>query len=299
MHLLVYILSFPFLWLISRLPFWAFYAVSDFLNFWVRLFGYRKGVINKNLHLAFPDKSAQEIGYIKKKFYAYFCDTLLEMVKTFSISPQQLAKRFKVTNPELLRQLEQEGKSVVLLCSHYASWEWMIVMGTQMKFKSYGVYQPIINPYFDRLIKSARAKFNATLMTPRETPAYIIQNQQNQLLAMYAMVSDQTASWKRAHYWRRFMGVKVPVFVGAERIAKRFDLTVVYLKVDKVKRGFYEAELVLLTNRPNEVPEYGITDRYLDILETQIHQKPELYLWSHNRWKHKDKTPAKYAKVSH
>lgn len=265
--------------------------------FWINLLGYRKGIIHKNLRLAFPDKSEKELRQIRRKFYAYFCDTLLEMTKTLSISSETMNKRFKILNPELLRKLEFENKSVILLCSHYASWEWMIILGVQMKFKPYGVYQPIVNPYFDRLIKTVRAKFNATLMTPKETPIHIIKNLENHIPAMYGMVSDQSASWKRAHYWRNFMGVQVPVFVGAERIAKRFDLTVIYLKVNKVKRGFYEAELVWLTDKPKTVPDYGITDAYLDILEKQIKQRPELYLWSHNRWKHTDKTPAKYAKV--
>lgn len=265
--------------------------------FWVNLLGYRKGIIHQNLSLAFPDKSEKELRNIRRKFYAYFCDTLLEMTKTLSISTKTMAKRFKVKNPELLRKLEAKNKSVILLCSHYASWEWMIVMGTQMKFKSYGVYQPIFNPYFDKLVKKVREKFNATLMTPKETPVHIIRNKEKNTLAMYAMVSDQSASWKRAHYWRKFMGVQVPVFVGAERIAKRFDLTVVYLKVDKLKRGFYEAELILLTDKPAEVPDFEITDAYLDLLEGQIRERPELYLWSHNRWKHKDQSPAKYAKV--
>ncbi|MDT8415756.1 MAG: lysophospholipid acyltransferase family protein [Flavobacteriaceae bacterium] len=298
MHFLIYILVYPFLWLVSRLPFWLFYRVSDFLFFWVcNVFGYRKKIITNNLKLSFPEKSDAEIRKIRRKFYAYFCDTLLEVIKTFGISQKELDKRFKFKDLTLVRQMEQQNKSVVLLCSHFASWEWMIVLGTLMKHKPYGVYQPIVNPYFDRLIRSARAKFGAWLMTPRNTPNYIIENKNNHVLAMYGMVSDQSASWKRAQYWRDFMGVKVPVFVGAERLAKKYDLAVFYLKVGKVKRGFYEAELILLSENPKTVPDFEITDAYLNLLEQQIKQRPELYLWSHNRWKHKNKHPQKFAKV--
>ena len=287
MQFLVYILVYPLLWLISILPFRLFYFFSDFVFFVLfYVVGYRKRVVSENLARAFPGKS-------KKEFYRHMCDMFLEMVKTLNLSKEELKERYKIINIEVLQDIVKD-KSVLIVCSHYANWEWNVSINNYVNAKGYAVYQKIGNSYFDDLIKKIRAKWNTTLITQQETVKTVYRNVQNGVNSAYGMVSDQSPQVKRAQYWSEFMGVKVPIFIGPESMARKLDLAVVFLKVSKVKRGYYQAEFIPITTSGKQTKKHQITDQFLRLTEDQIREKPEYYLWTHKRWKHRNKVPVEF-----
>lgn len=294
MQFLVYILVYPFLWLISILPFRLFYFFSDFVFFVLfYVVGYRKRVVSENLARAFPGKSKKELKKIKKEFYRHMCDMFLEMVKTLNLSKEELKERYKIINIEVLQDIVKD-KSVLIVCSHYANWEWNVSINNYVNAKGYAVYQKIGNSYFDDLIKKIRAKWNTTLITQQETVKTVYRNVQNGIISAYGMVSDQSPQVKRAQYWSEFMGVKVPIFNGPESMARKLDLAVVFLKVSKVKRGYYQAEFIPITTSGKQTKKHQITDQFLRLTEDQIREKPEYYLWTHKRWKHRNKVPVEF-----
>ncbi|MEQ8418526.1 MAG: lysophospholipid acyltransferase family protein [Arenibacter algicola] len=294
MQFLVYILVYPLLWLISILPFRLFYFFSDFVFFVLfYVVGYRKRVVSENLARAFPGKSKKEIKKIKKEFYRHMCDMFLEMVKTLNLSKEELKERYKIINIEVLQDIVKDN-SVLIVCSHYANWEWNVSINNYVNAKGYAVYQKIGNSYFDDLIKKIRAKWNTTLITQQETVKTVYRNVQNGVNSAYGMVSDQSPQVKRAQYWSEFMGVKVPIFNGPESMARKLDLAVVFLKVSKVKRGYYQAEFIPITTSGKQTKKHQITDQFLRLTEDQIREKPEYYLWTHKRWKHRNKVPVEF-----
>ena len=289
MQLLVYLLAYPFLWVISILPYRLFYLFSDFLFLLIyHLAGYRKKVVTNNLRLVFPEKSNTELRLIRKNFYKHFCDVLLETVKTMNLSGEEMGRRFKCVNIEVLQELEKD-KNVLLVCSHYANWEWIISINNFISSEGYAVYQKIGNPYFDNLIKRIRGKWNTTPIHQKATAKTVMRNEQNNKKGVYGMVSDQSPMASGAQYWAKFMGITVPIFNGPENIARKLDLAVVFLKVTKLKRGYYQAELIPITISGRTTEEHQITNQFLRLTEEQIRQRPELYLWTHRRWKHRNK----------
>lgn len=290
MQFLAYILVYPLLWLISILPFRLLYIFSDGLYFLLyHIIGYRKKVVTSNLKLVFPEKTENDIAVIRKKFYKHLCDMFLEMVKTMSISRTSLAKRFKLKNLEEFKRLESSNKSVLLMYGHYASWEWSIEIQHHINFKGLGVYKKLANPYFDKLVRDIRSKFKTTLISTKETVGTINKNEANGIKSFVAFLSDQSPRLKKDNHWGSFMGIEVPCFTGAERLAKKLDLTIAYLKVTKVKRGYYEAEIMTLAENPREHKDYELTNMFLREVEKQIYEAPEYYFWTHKRWKHKGK----------
>lgn len=288
MQFLVFILTFPFLWVISILPFRIFYWFSDFIYLIVYyIIGYRKKTVKENLALALPHLSDKERLVIEKKSYHHLCDMFLEMIKTMTISSAEMNRRFVVTNIELVKEYENKGKSTVLLASHYASWEWLLSINQKTKFKGIGVYKKIANKYFDKLIRDIRSKYNAELVETKNAIPLMAENQKNGILSMYGLASDQSPKLNRAFHWDKFMGVEVPVHTGAEMLAKKYDLNVLFVKVKKVKRGFYEATFVPITDNPTSIPDFEITNTFLREVEKQILEAPEYYFWTHKRWKHK------------
>ncbi|WP_303319167.1 lysophospholipid acyltransferase family protein [Flavivirga abyssicola] len=291
MQFLIYIIVYPFLWSISRFPFKLLYLVSDGLYILLyHIVGYRKKVVTNNLKLVFPDKADKEIVTIRKKFYKHLCDMFLEMAKTMSISDKELKKRFKITNPEEFKRLESLNKSIILIFGHYASWEWSIVLQNYINFKGLAVYKKLANPHFDKLIRDIRSKFNTTLISTKETINIINQNESEGIKSITGFLSDQSPKLTKDVYWSKFMGINTPCFTGAERLAKKLDLSTAYLKVNKVKRGFYEAEIITLAEDSNKYENYELTDLFLKEVEKQIHETPEYYFWTHKRWKHKTNT---------
>jgi lauroyl/myristoyl acyltransferase len=288
MQFLVFIIAFPLLWIISILPFPVFYIFSDFVYLIVYyVIRYRKKTVRDNLALAFPNLTAKERLIIEKKSYHHLCDMFLEMIKTMTISQEEMNKRFTITNLELVKEFEKKGKSTILLASHYASWEWLLSLNDKTIFKGIGVYKKIANKYFDKLIRDIRSKYNAELVETKKAIPLMAENHHNGVLSMYGLASDQSPKLDRAFHWDTFMGVEVPVHTGAEMLAKRYDLNVLFVKVKKVKRGFYEATFVPISDDPKTVPDFEITTIFLREVEKQIYEAPEYYFWTHKRWKHR------------
>ncbi|WP_282148433.1 lysophospholipid acyltransferase family protein [Algibacter lectus] len=292
MQLIAYIILYPFLWLISILPFKLLYMVSDAVYVLIYyIIGYRKKVVTSNLKLAFPEKSANEIALIQKKFYHHLCDMILEAVKSITISEAEIKRRYIFTNVEEVHKLEKENKSIVLLMGHYASWEWIFILQAHVNHKGYAVYKQLSNKYFDALVKRIRAKYNSHLITTKETVPTLLRAKVNKELTLNGFVFDQSPKAHKALHWQNFMGVKVPVHVGAEVLAKRLGMATVFLKVKKTKRGYYEATFMDIIKDTSGIENYQITDLALKRVEEQIYKAPEYYLWTHKRWKHMDKVP--------
>ena len=288
MQFLIYSISFPFLWIISKLPFRLFYWFSDCIYILVYyIIGYRKKIVRNNILIALPHLSEEKRLSIEKKFYQHMCDMFLEMIKTMSISSEEMKERFKITNIELLKEYEQKNKSIILLAAHYASWEWLLSINESTTFKCYGVYKKVNNKYFDAKVRAIRSKFKSELVTTDNTIALINDNEKNGIMSLYGLASDQSPQVHKTFHWQQFMGIEVPVHTGAEMLAKRYDLEVVFAKVKKVKRGFYEATFVPIANNPKSIQDYEITDAYLKEVEKQILEAPEFYFWTHKRWKHR------------
>lgn len=286
MQFLIFILAFPLLWIISILPFRFFYLFSDLVYVLIYyIVGYRKKTVRDNLALAFPDLSENERLIIEKKSYHHLCDMFLEMIKTMTISPKEMEKRFVITNIEFVKEYEEKGKSVILLASHYASWEWLLTINNKTIFRGIGVYKKIANKYFDKLLRNIRSKYNAELVETKYAIPFMAKNQLENKLCMYGLASDQSPKLNRAFHWNTFMGVEVPVHTGAEMLAKRYNLDVIFVKVKKIKRGYYEATFLPIANHPHNNDGFEITTTYLREVEKQIYETPEYYFWTHKRWK--------------
>jgi KDO2-lipid IV(A) lauroyltransferase len=258
------------------------------------VFGYRTKTVKENLNLVFPEKSDEEIKRITKAFYHHLCDMIVESIKSMTISEAEMKKRYVFTNVEEIHKLEKINKSIVLMCGHYASWEWIFILQRYINHKGYAVYKRLANKYFDRLVKRIRARYNSYLITTKETIPTLTRSKEQGELTINGFISDQSPKVSKAYHWDEFMGIKVPIHTGAEMLAKKLDMAVVFFAVKKIKRGYYETTFKTLCINPNEYKDYEITDIFIKLVEKQIKEAPEYYLWTHKRWKHRDKVPDKY-----
>lgn len=286
MKRLAFFLTYPLLLFVSRLPFWALYLLSDVFYFLVYcIVGYRKKVVRKNIRLSGLGNSTDERLRIEKKFYRYLCDLFLEAIKVNGMSKKQMTQRFVIKNPEILEAFAKEGKSVFMLIGHYGNFEWMLSLGYHVPHTPYAIYAPLQNTHFDSYIKKVRSKHGSYLISRKRFNKEFTKMQRTNTLSVIGFAGDQSPQRKRKNYYRTFFGNEVPVFTGAERLGKEFDVPIVMGKIRRIKRGYYETSLSVLAENPNTVPDYQITDAYFNELEHQIKEDPSLYFWTHNRFK--------------
>ena len=287
MHALTYLLAYPFLYIISRLPFSLFYMLSDFLSFFMQhIFKYRKEVIRKNLNLVFPKLSENEKQIIEKKAYKHLCDLFLEIIKSLGMSKKDMTKRFMFKNIEVIKEFENDNRSCFIMCGHYSSWEWMLSISYYIDIPGIGIYSPLENPYFDNLVKKMRKKHKALLLSRYDTVESIIKNEKNNYKAVYGFAADQSPKLRKKTYWTKFMGINTPFFTGAERLSRKLNIPVVFAEIKRVKRGYYEAEFKVLSKNPVKTKEFDITNKFIELVENQIKLDPSEYFWAHNRFKH-------------
>ncbi len=290
MQRIIYFIVYPLIQFLSFLPFRLIYILSDLLYFFVyKIIGYRKKTVRENLSFAFPEKTTEERKKIEKNFYRHFTDLFLEMMKAYRMDTKQMQERMKFKNVELLNQIAGEKKNAIIVGGHYGNWEWIFYLAQLTKAQPIGTYLKINNKYFEAFTLKNRKRFGGDLIETKNLWATLKDIHKKGKIFLLGLLADQSPQWHKSRYWRRFFNQLVPVHVGPEELAKEYDAAVVFIKINKIKRGYYEAEFVKITDCPNDMPDYEITDRFIDLLEKQIQEKPEYYLWTHNRFKHKNK----------
>lgn len=283
----LYWIPYSLLYLFSLLPFRVIYGLSDILYVVLYYFiGYRKEVVRGNLSRSFPEKTAKERLKIEKKYFHYLADNLMESIKMISLSEKSLNKRFKLVNPELVQQYFDKKQSVLLVTGHYGNWEWAAIGVTSViKTKTIMVYKPLTNKTVETFINNIRSRYKGLLVPMKQTVKTILDHKGKTYMAVFA--SDQTPTRHEKNHFISFLNQPTSVFLGLEKIAKLTGDVIVYMNIDCVKRGYYEANFKVLFEKPLETKDFEITEAYNRELESIIRQKPQYWLWSHKRWKHK------------
>lgn len=285
MQAIAFYAFYPLIWLISRLPFKIAYALSDCVYFILYyIVGYRKEVILKNLKIAFPDKTDQERVAIAKKSTRHFCDIFIEMIKSMGMSKAAMRKRFTCDNIEEANTFAAAGQPIIVMFGHQGSYEWTMVLQERLLSKVYAVYKPLKNLYFDKLIRDIRKKFGSE-MAPMNEAAKIMKSTLKTETPLFALVADQSPAGYRTQYFSSFFNTPSAVFKGSEKLATEHKIPVFFLKVEKIKRGYYHATFIKICDDGSQTPDWYITDTFFELLEAQIREQPEYYLWSHKRWK--------------
>ncbi|PWS28276.1 lauroyl acyltransferase [Pedobacter yonginense] len=278
-----------FLGVLSLLPLSVLYFISNGVYFLLyRVFGYRKKVVRENLLQALPEKSLDEILAIEKRFYRYLSDLIFEIVKMNNISSAEIKKRFVFHNKQQIEDYFAQGKSVLICSAHYGNWEWgTLGIGLNFSANHYPIYKPLSNPIFDDWFKRVRSRFGNNLIAMRQTLRALQASKDGP--SMFSFGNDQAPSKDESHYWTTFMHQQTSIQLGIEKIAKRTNQPIFYLKVNCIKRGYYEVDCVPLCLNPADTVEFEITEMHTRFLENIIRAEPAYWLWSHRRWKYKPK----------
>ena len=269
----------------SLLPLRVLYVVSDMVYPFVYTF-YRRKLVRQQLTECFPEKPLDEIRAIERAFYHQFCDLFVEMVKQFSMSRAEMMRRMVfVDYDKAFEQYSSEQNTIFMMLGHFGNWEWIAslpywtsnVMCTQ-------VYHPLNNDVFDKLFLDLREQYGGECIPMRKTVRRLLQLNAGDRPVICGMIADQQPRWDAIHHFSSFLGHDSAVFIGTEQVAKKLKSPVYYGSVSRIRRGYYQCRAIPITMHPQEMADYEITDKYMELLDADIRQHPELWLWTHKRW---------------
>lgn len=285
----MFYLFYGFVRLISWLPFGVLFFFSDIFYFFAyHIVGYRKETVRKNLENAFPEKTIKERRKIERRFYRFFCDTFFETIKKLHISDDEMRKRFRFPNTGVILEQFDKGKDVIFMTAHYGNWEWFSSYSLHVndKITVAQVYRKLKNEKFDKFMLELRSQFKTVNIEKKMLLRDMLRMKKEGKITVFGFLSDQSPNAASIHYVTRFLNQDTPTLTGAEQIARKFDYPAIYGRITRPKRGYYSCELVPISVSPKETEEFEITEKYMRLLEEDIKKCPEIWLWSHNRWKH-------------
>lgn len=286
-----YTLLYSFFYAISLLPLSILYLFSEVLFFLLyHVIKYRRKVVYSQLKLSFPEKSDAEIIDIEKKFFHFLCDYFHETIKLLSISKKQMRKRMTFSGiDEMMADLN--GQSCIVYLGHFCNWEWVssLPVHTPASLHCMQIYHPLSNKATNDFFLKLRGRHGAESISMNTTLRHIIMMRKAKQQFIVGFIADQTPNWANIHHWVDFLNRETPVFTGAERIAVQTQSAVYYLEMSRPKRGYYHGHFRKMTLAPQDLPEHALTEQYFKLLENEIIRHPELWLWSHKRWKRQRK----------
>lgn len=278
------------LWALSHLPLRVLYVLSDII--WVLVYyvvRYRRRLVRRQLKESFPAKSARDICHIEKRFYRFFCDYLVETLKLMTISHDEIRRRVRFYGlKESQLEMKRLGRQFIFYnLGHYGNWEWIASFSLHLEEGLMGaqIYHPLKNRTIDGFFIHLRSQFGGLCVPMKETLRQILTVRREGKMEAIGIIADQSPKWEAMHHWTRFLNHDTSFFIGTEKIGKQVDACIFYVRVTRPRRGYYDCYIEPISMNPQEVDDYGITDRYAQLLEEQIKEQPELWLWTHNRWK--------------
>ncbi len=289
MNQVLYYIIFTLSYLASLLPWWFLYAISDYLLYPVvyHLVGYRRKVVRKNLTESFPQKNLEEIEQIERGFYHWFCDLFVQIVKQVSMSKEEIVKHMEIVGaPEAQKAFQESGASLMAVyLGHFGNWEWATAMGAVFspENKCCHIYHPLENESFDRLMLRNRSICGSTSLAMGQSLRAVIEAKRRGEGLIMGFISDQIPLPNAVHHWMQWLNHDTGIFTGGETMGRKVGGSYWYLDVEPVKRGYYRGTLRPL--EPVDGSPYPYTEAYMRAMEASIIAHPEIYLWSHNRWK--------------
>lgn len=283
-----YYIIYPLACIVSWLPYRVQFGLSNVVR-WVlhSIVKYRLDVVRENLRNSFPDYTQDRLQEIESKFYAHLADVFIETMALSKMSEKNMRKHIVFTNKAEFEQ-STKGKSAIAVMAHYGSWEYTSSYGMHSNHEAiYGVYRPLADKGFDKYYIKVRSRFGSTPIPMSTVIMKMIRKRNSTTGVVAALIADQAPPRKESYKWFTFLNQPTQFFMGCEKMATMLHLPVYFTSIEKHGRGYYSASFEMIYDGIEEVEEFEITSRYAERLEQMIIKRPELWMWSHRRWKRK------------
>jgi len=277
--------------ILSRLPLRVHYRIADWILFPLIYYvlRYRRKIVDKNLCNSFPEKSEEERRQIRRAFYHEFCDIIVEIIYGYRLSAEEWKACMEFRNMDEMNRLVDAAGGGIIMFSHMGNWEWLASAQLWLSPDTtlVKVYRELKNKSFDQLMLDIRKPFGGIYVEKRRVLREMVRFRSAGMKVLLGLNSDQKPRPEVTRTWVTFLHQETGFVDGGEVLARKYNVPVFFSYLIRDRRGHYISELRLLSAHPQETEEGEITKAYARELERNIKDHPELWLWSHNRWKWK------------
>lgn len=247
---------------------------------------YRRNVVRQNLLSSFPERSTAEIKKMEKGFYRFLCDYFFETVKLAGMSETKMRKHLKVENIEEINEAVIRGQSVSVYLGHYCNWEWVssLPLHIDPSAQCAQIYHPLENKTFDRLFYRLRTRFKANNIPMSDILQTLVRWKRENVPSVTGYIADQAPGFN-IHLFLDFLNHETGVYTGPERISKFLGAKAVYAHMSRPKRGYYTLRFIPISENVKKEETFKTSREYFRLLEENINEAPQYWLWSHRRWK--------------
>ena len=278
---------------LSRLPLRVHYAIADGILYPIVYYvaRYRRKVVDRNLQLAFPDKSETARKHIRKAFYHRLCDTVVENIYGYRMSDEEMRQRVVFEPMDEVNRLVNQAGGGIFMLAHLGNWEWMasVQQWVSPGVKEINVYRQQKTPKADRLMLALRERRGGVCVEKKRILRELVRYKAEHQPVTIGLISDQKPRPEVTHTWVKFLHQETGFLDGGEMLGRKFGYPVFYAHITRTQRGYYRCVFQLISADPAHTSDGEITTAYAHALEQNIIEQPESWLWSHNRFKWKKK----------
>ncbi len=281
--------------IIASVPLGLLYILSDISYVIIyHLWGYRRELVRKNLRRSFPEYTDKELLMIEHKFYHHFCDLMAEGLKMLNMSDKERERRVVIKGVELIEQAGAEGRPVFVYFGHIGNWEWVPDISSRVNppLPKAAIYETQRNTFSNNVILRVRERIypHAMLFSQKKAARALLELKQKYGSFLLGLISDQCPPYHRLVHWTTFLNQDTPYITGGEAIARKINAKILMALVSKPRRGYYDVTVIDVQPTAEELADdggYPYSLAFMRLLEENIRKQPEIYLWTHNRWKYR------------
>ena len=271
--------------LLSLLPLPLLRVVLGFVAVCLRVFGWRRAVVETHLSRCLSEQGEDERARIARNFYRYLGELVAEALHAWRITPAELEERVRFENPEAVQAVLDGGQRAMILAAHHCNWEWLLLRcSTAFPEPMVAAYKPVALRSGDRALLQMRSRFGATLVQAKQLVQHLLE--QRGKVRLLALLADQSpAASNEQQIWLPFFGQETAFYRGPGWIAAKMGYSVFLAAMRRERPGYYVVRFLPLAGAGQVADPDQVLVSYARALEAHVHAHPVEYFWAYNRWK--------------
>ena len=241
-----------------------------------------KKLIHSNLKKAFPDISLDNLNRITKMMWNNYGRVFAEYMFIKKFREDRSNKNIIIEGQEILEDIKKKNKSVVFISGHLSNFELMAMHIEKSGIKLSAIYRPLNNIFLNKIMERIRKKYICKYQIKKGIGGMKKLMHLKKLNYSTALMIDQRVSQgiRSDFFNQKALTTTIPA-----QLVKKFKIPIVPIFIERINNINFKIVIKNPITFDNEETTKTITDKLNLVLEKMISYKPELWIWSHNRWK--------------
>ena len=241
-----------------------------------------KELINSNIKRAFPKIDEINLKKISTSMWNNYGRVFAEYMFIKNFRSGELNKNITLEGEEILQDIKINKKRVVFISGHFSNFELMAMQIEKIGIKIAAIYRPLNNIFLNQIMEKIRKNYICKYQIKKGIGGIKELVKLNNDGFSTALMIDQRVS---EGVKSNFFNEKAFTTTIPAQLVKKYKIPVVPIFIERFDNVKFKITVVKPINFDKNKSVEDITDHLNKILENFIKDKPNYWIWSHNRWK--------------